>query len=78
MTDQSTHPTNGGTLTYRVGRLEDDFKECKKRNEDLEDRVVTLEIELGKLQERMTLFQAAQAMFTTIASAVAILLGRAP
>lgn len=76
MTDEPTQPTNGGTLTYRVGRLESDFKDCKREKDELEERVRLLELEVGKLQERMTLFQAAQAVFTTIASAVAVIFGR--
>jgi hypothetical protein len=35
-----------------------------------------LEIELGKMQERITIFQAAQATFTTIAGVIAAFIGR--
>ena len=76
MTDSPASSNNGGTTTYRLGRLEDDRKTDRGDSVDLEERVRLLEIEVGKLQERMTLFQMAQAAFTTIASAVAIFFGR--
>jgi prefoldin subunit 5 len=78
MIDQPTQPTNGGTLAYRVGRLEQDHRDHIEDYDDLEERVRELERELGKLQERMTMFQAAQAIFTTIAGTVAAFIGRIP
>ena len=69
-------PTNGGTVKYRLDRLEGDYKDHIKDYDDLEKRVRELELEVGKLQERMTIFQAAQAVFTTIASTVAVFIGR--
>jgi len=75
MAEEPTQPTNG-TLGYRVGRLEDDRKGDTRSSDELEERVRLLELEVSKLQERMTLFQAAQAVFTTIAAAVAVLFGR--
>jgi len=76
MSDQVTAPANGGTLTYRMGQIEGNFKEHVEDYDELEKRVKDLEIEVAKLQERMTLFQAAQAAFTTIASAIAVIFGR--
>jgi phosphoglycerate-specific signal transduction histidine kinase len=71
-----TQPTNGGTNLYRIGRLETDRRKDVENFDELEKRVRELENEVGKLQERMTLFQAAQAAFTTIASAIAVIFGR--
>jgi hypothetical protein len=59
-----------------MGRQEEDTKHQQNDIDKLEERIRLLELEVGKLQERMTIFQAAQAMFTTIASTVAVFIGR--
>jgi len=51
-------------LSDKIIKLE---AECEKRDAEVEE----LKIQVARLSERMTLFQAAQGAFTVLASAVA-------
>jgi hypothetical protein len=52
--------------------------EVRKQNDEYDERIRRLEQEVTRLSERMTLWQAAQAAYTTIAGLIASLLGRIP
>lgn len=51
-----------------------DCEELKKENKALEDRVRILEIAYGRLSERMTVFQLAQASWTSIAAVISTII----
>lgn len=70
-------PTEPTTL-YRLNRLDKETDDQQDDIDELKDRIGKLEIELGKMQERITIFQAAQATFTTIAGVIAAFIGRIP
>lgn len=72
MTEQI--PQNGTKV-----RLEMLEKILDKQADDIESltkSVGELQVDIARLQERMTIFQAAQAVFTTIAGVAAAFVGR--
>lgn len=63
------------TEDQRLDFLQKTIDEMKKENKDLEERVRELEKMQGRISERMTMFQLAQAGFTTIATVLSNMLG---
>lgn len=68
---------NGNVLRHRVAELEDTCTTERAYTRKLEERIRALETTQARLVERLTVFQAAQGIFTTIAATLAALFGRA-
>jgi hypothetical protein len=74
------------TILYRLDTIEKKFdrwadeqdRRMSKFTDDHEARIRELEETTTRLSERMTLWQAAQATFTIVASALAAFIGRQP
>ena len=55
--------------------LKDFIVRSERKQYDLDERVMCLEVEQGKIKERQTILQAAQATWTIIVGTVAAYLG---
>ena len=69
--------SNNNVLRHRVKELEDACTSADAHTKDLEERIRSLETTQARLMERLTVFQAAQGIFTAIAATLAALFGRA-